>query len=165
MAELTQRERLQPSLLDRLTDDAPDKKKEPAEKRVISIGKLREIVLRDLTWLLSTGNLVGVLDLSNHPDAAQSVINYGMPDLAGFTVSSLDPVEIERMIMKVIRAFEPRILPKSLKIQVLSSGDQMNRNAITLEIKGDLWAQPLPLHLFLKTVIDLEDGSVKVVEA
>lgn len=165
MAELTQRERLQPSLLDRLTDDAPDQKQEPPEKRVIPIRKLREIVLRDLTWLLNSGNLNGALDLEHYPFVAQSVLNYGMPDLAGFTVSSLDQVEIERYINKVIRDFEPRILPKSLKVHVVSTEDQMNQNAITLEIKGDLWAQPLPLQLYLKTEIDLEGGNVKVIES
>jgi len=33
MAELTQKERLQPSLLDRLTDDEPDKLSEAREQR------------------------------------------------------------------------------------------------------------------------------------
>ena len=36
MAELTPQERLQPALLDRLTDDEPDKKQEPREQRVMS---------------------------------------------------------------------------------------------------------------------------------
>jgi len=165
MAELTQRERLQPSLLDRLTDDAPEKKKESAEKRVIPMRKLREIVLRDLTWLLNSGNLSGTLDLEHHPFVAQSVLNYGMPDFSGFTVSSLNLIEIERYIIKAIRDFEPRILPKSLRVQVVSTEAQMNHNAITLEIKGELWAQPLPLHLYLKTEINLEGGDVKVIES
>jgi type VI secretion system protein ImpF len=34
MAELTQKDRLQPSLLDRLTDDEPDKLQESREKRI-----------------------------------------------------------------------------------------------------------------------------------
>ncbi|MFQ5587548.1 MAG: type VI secretion system baseplate subunit TssE [Nitrospiria bacterium] len=164
MAELSQQERLQPALLDRLTDDAPDQKRESPEKRVMPMRRLREIVLRDLTWLLNSGNLSGVHDFSDYPFVAESVLNYGMPDLAGFTVSSLDRVAIERYIIKVIRGFEPRILQKSLKVHVISAEDQMNHNAITLEIRGDLWAQPLPMHLYLRTEIDLEGGTVKIVE-
>ncbi|HJX53099.1 MAG TPA: type VI secretion system baseplate subunit TssE, partial [Polyangia bacterium] len=36
MAELTPKERLQPSLLDRLTDDDPGRATEPRESRVLS---------------------------------------------------------------------------------------------------------------------------------
>ena len=54
MAELAPRERLQPSLLDRLSDDEPDNAVEPRERRVLSLRTLREGVLRDLAWLLNT---------------------------------------------------------------------------------------------------------------
>ena len=36
MAELTPKERLQPSLLDRLTDDEPEQQQESRDKRVLS---------------------------------------------------------------------------------------------------------------------------------
>ena len=48
MAELTPTERLQPSLLDRLTDDEPSHSQEARNRRVLSIQKLRESVLRDV---------------------------------------------------------------------------------------------------------------------
>ena len=41
MAELAPRERLQPSLLDRLTDDEPDQEVESRERRVLSVRGLR----------------------------------------------------------------------------------------------------------------------------
>ena len=41
-------DRLQPALLDRLTDDEPEKKQEPRESRVLSKKQLRQSVLRDL---------------------------------------------------------------------------------------------------------------------
>jgi type VI secretion system protein ImpF len=53
MAELFQKERLQPSLLDRLADDEPYKKTESRDQRVLSFHKLKQFVLRDLQWLLS----------------------------------------------------------------------------------------------------------------
>ena len=33
---------------------------------------------------------------------------------------------------------------------------------MTFLIEGELWAQPVPLRLYLKTEIDLEIGDVKV---
>ncbi len=86
MAELTQKERLQPSLLDRLTDDSPTERRESRDKHVISPSRLRECVRRDLTWLLNTSNLAALENLDSGlpaPSQAGLVLNYGMPDLAG----------------------------------------------------------------------------------
>ena len=55
MAELIPKERLQPALLDRLTDDSPDKQVESRDDRVISLKRLRQSVVRDLEWLFNTG--------------------------------------------------------------------------------------------------------------
>src|SRR5258708_32270844 len=81
MAELTQQERLQPCLLDRITDDAPEKKQESRDQRVVSLRRLREGVLRDLAWLLNATNMAVLEDLTDYPYVAQSVLNYGMPGL------------------------------------------------------------------------------------
>ena len=98
MAELTQKERLQPSLLDRLTDDSPNERHESRDKHVISPARLRECVRRDLTWLLNTTNLAALEDLDEHPQVARSVLNYGMPDLAGHIASSVDVRALERLL-------------------------------------------------------------------
>ena len=34
----------------------------------------------------------------------------------------------------------------------------MERNVIDIEIRGELWANPIPEQLFLKTNIDIETG-------
>ena len=61
MGELTSRERLQPSLLDRLSDDDREQVVEPRDKRVLSMRDLRKAVLRDLGWLLfSRSHFFGV---------------------------------------------------------------------------------------------------------
>ena len=60
MAELSPKERLQPSLLDRLTDDEPDEQEESRDRRVLSMSQLRQSVLRDVGWLLNTRSLESV---------------------------------------------------------------------------------------------------------
>jgi len=164
MAELTQQERLQPSLLDRLTDNAPDKVQESREQRVLSLTNLRKSVLRDIEWLLNTVNLEAVQNLESAPFVTHSVLNYGIPDLAGATLSSLNVQTIERRVRQALWDFEPRILPDSLKVKIIASDNEMNRNALTFVIEGDLWAQPLPLRLYLKTELDLETGIMNVVD-
>src|SRR5215207_4929270 len=103
MAELTPRVRLQPSLLDRLTDDEPDKQQESREKRVLSPDKLRESVRRDQTWLFNTPQMSAVQDLTDYPYVADSVLNFGIPDVAGKTVSTIDRGALETQLLRAIR--------------------------------------------------------------
>jgi type VI secretion system protein ImpF len=151
-------------LLDRLTDDDPQREQESRGERVMSMRQLRESVLRDLGWLLNTSNLTSVHDLASYPQVAQSVLNYGVPDLTGLTVSTVDAVELERTIRQAVVRFEPRLLPHTVRVRVVASDKHMSQNALTFFIEAQLWAQPLPLQMFLKTEIDLELGNVTVVE-
>ena len=164
MAELTQKERLQPSLLDRLTDTEPDKKQESRDKRVLSLSKLRQGVVRDLAWLFNSGNLEATDDLSDYPFVARSVVNFGLPDLAGKAVSGIDVKAVEKMLKQIIQDFEPRILSNTLRITVSSQEAAMCANALTFDIEGEMWAQPTPQRMFLRTEIDLESGAFAVRE-
>jgi type VI secretion system protein ImpF len=163
MPELTPQERLQPSLLDRLTDDESHAAQESRQQRVFSARRLREVVLRDLAWLLNTTNLGR--EVADYPQVASSVVNFGIPDLAGVTASMVDPNLLERAVREAILRFEPRILARSLRVRTMIDRDQMNQTALVFEIEGELWGQPIPQRLFLKTEVDLETGQARVYEA
>ncbi len=165
MADLTLKERLQPSLLDRLTDREPGTNRESRDRRVLSVDKIRESVIRDLGWLLNTGNLGTTEDLAPYPEVARSVLNYGAPDLAGVPASATNPVELEKALREAIINFEPRILADSLKVTVETRRNELNHGALAFRIEGELWAQPMPLGLFLRTEVDLETGSYSIVES
>ncbi len=163
MAELSARERLQPSLLDRLTDDDTLTEQETRDKRVLSMRGLRRAVLRDLGWLFNTTGLASVQDISAYPLAAQSVINFGFPDMSGKTSSGLDLGEVERRLRQAIWDFEPRILRDTVRVTATASdAGGGNPNQIVFEVHGELWGQPLPERLYLKTELDLEIGEIRV---
>ena len=164
MAELSLQERLQPSLLDRLTDNEPETKVESRAQRVLSLNRLKRSVLRDLAWLLNSGNLSMTEDLSAYPEVESSVVNYGVTDLAGTTATSTDTREVEREIKQAILDFEPRLLPESLSVKVSLTDKYMNNRTLSFEIEGQLWAQPLPISLYLSTDLDLETGTTTVTE-
>ena len=166
MAEpLTPQERLQPALLDRLTDDEPDKQLEAREHRVMSKPKLRQAVLRDLAWLFNATRLETRGSLAHLPYARRSVINFGLPALSGETASTLDVAGLERAIRQTILDFEPRILAGTLRVRALVADDALeHHNVIGVDIEGHLWAQPVPLELMLRTEIDLETGTVQILD-
>jgi len=156
------REFLQPSLLDRLTDEEPDKKSEPKERRGLTQAKLRKSVLRDLNWLFNSSNLESVQNLDDCPEVAKSVLNYGLPGFSGHTISGVDVIEIERLLKQAICDFEPRIIRRTIKVRLNVDEQQMSHNAMTFYIEGELWADPVPLHVYLKTELDLESGDMKI---
>jgi len=162
MAELTPRERLQPCLLDRLTDDEPEVGKESRDQRVVSLRRYKRAVLRDLEMLLNSKRHPQRDNIYEFSEAARSVLNYGIPDLCGSTISAISPVEYEAQVKEAILCFESRITHKQLSVRIVTPLDSENIRTLTFEIEGELWAQPLPDHLFVKTEVDVETGHHKL---
>jgi type VI secretion system protein ImpF len=162
MATPDLRDRLQPALLDRLTDDAPENKRDADDKRVLNKNQLRQAVLRDLSWLLNAVQSLGKQG-DDAPYAAESVLNFGLPPMAGQLATKIDVPSVEESIRQAILRFEPRILEHSLSVKAVDGGAMLDaHNVIEFEIRGYLWAQPIPLELLLRTQLDLEAGQVLV---
>ena len=165
MANLRAQDRLQPALLDRLTDDEPDSRVEAAESRVINRTRLRELVLRDLAWLFNTTQPTDGLDAETHPHAARSVLNFGLPALSGRYLSAVDLQALQGGVRRAILQHEPRILPGTLTVEAVVNDQQADHhNQLGFRISGQLWAQPVPLELLLRTDIDLETGRIAIRE-
>jgi len=164
MAELSAQDRLQPALLDRLTDDEPQVRKEPREVRVMSRQRLRAAVLRDLTWLFNaTRPSTREADWVGLAAARRSVLNYGLPPMSGATASTFDVIGLEAAIREAVLTFEPRLDPTSLQVEALSTQIALDHhNQIQVQIRGQMWAQPVPIELLLRTDVDLETGQVEI---
>lgn len=161
MADRMLAERLQPSLLDRLTDEAPDRATDTASTRMIDVSRLRQIIQRDLAWLLNCANLEAEHDLEAFPHVAGSVLNYGLPAVSGRSETRRRAETLRQAIRGAIERFEPRILPQSLEIVVRQ--ERANSGAIvSFDIRGELWAEPLPVDLYLRTALDMSTGEVFV---
>jgi type VI secretion system protein ImpF len=165
MAELLPQERLQPSLLDRLSDDHPELDEDVRSKVLLNLAQLRASVLRDLRWLLNTIHLEATHDLSNYPEVASSTLNYGIPSLSGTSIAGINSMVLQRAVRRAIVNFEPRILANSVNVEVRPSQDQLDRQTLVLTIEGQLWARPQPQNLYLRTELDLETGTVTVDES
>jgi type VI secretion system lysozyme-like protein len=209
MAKTPSKERLLPSLLDRLTDDDPlnssidllrikiqhvekllqqpakrESQSDADEKRtelleelnrdraqflfltssVSSLKEIRDCVKRDLDWLFNTHSFAPAEQLENYPDVASSVLNYGLPDFSGKTASGIDVYQLEKLMKQAILNFEPRLMRQSLNVRLLADESAMNHNALTFEIESEMWSEPVPIHLHLRTELELENGAITVAE-
>jgi len=164
MAEgLTPLDKLQPCLLDRLTDDEPGKREESRGQRIISLQRYKAGVLRDLDWLFNTvghfpDERVGAVTFGDFEEAFHSVINFGIRQLYGRLAPDIE--EIEKQLLDALITFEPRINRRTLKVEV-----KIERNILSIELTGELWVNPLPEKLFIKTELDLESSECKTKEA
>jgi type VI secretion system protein ImpF len=158
-------DRLQPALLDRLTDDDPASTVEGLDSAVMSRTRLRQAVLRDLSWLFNATRLSDSELPEAFEEVRRSVLNYGLPALSGNTASSVDVPALEQQVREAILLNEPRILGSSLVVEALLSDNLLDHhNQISFRISGQLWSQPVPLELLLHTDIDLETGRVEIKE-
>jgi len=162
MADLTPSDKLQPCLLDRLTDDEPNNQQESRMKRVMSLQRYRQAVLRDLVWLLNTYANAEQEGLDEFEEVPSSVLNYGVQNGAGMTASSVSADEMRYRLTEAIQRFEPRIIANTISIAIDVNPEEMTRRSVGFEIRGDLWSQPLPESLFIATELDLETGKSKL---
>jgi type VI secretion system protein ImpF len=162
MASQEVRDRLQPTLLDRLTDLDPASRVEPEDARTMTKGQVREAVLRDLSWLLNAVKPMPDI-AARYPEADDSVINYGLPPMSGTLASRIDVTVLERTLRQAIVRFEPRVMADSLTVKALDASSVLDtHNVIEFEIRGHLWSQPVPLEILLRTQLDLEAGQAEV---
>jgi len=181
MADQTPIELLQPCLLDRLTDEQPDRKEESRRERVISDQKYRRGVLRDLEWLFNTyaflrpgelGYLRGsaggregeapIVDLKQYPYAWRSVLNFGLRNYWGSTVENTRLLEEE--LREALEVLEPRVRIRELTVRYAERGKEggssERSNLLTVVIEGDLWTnQQRAENLAISSTVDLETGQ------
>lgn len=165
MGQWSLKERLQPSLLDRLTDLHPGNSKESSSQQSMSQTQFKAAVIRDIGWLLNSVALEVCVDLEKYPEIKRSVLNYGLPDLSGHTSSTIDVRDVEKSIRAAILQFEPRIIRNSLKVRVHSNPDEMSHNSLIFEIAGAVFGQPSPFQVVLKSELDLECGEFQLKES
>jgi type VI secretion system protein ImpF len=155
-------DRLQPCLLDRLTDDEPAKREESRNQRIVSLQRYKAGVLRDLDWLFNaSGHFpeeeVGELTFADFEEAFRSVLNFGIRQLYGRLAPDID--EIEKQLVDAITVFEPRINRNTLKVKAT-----LDRQLLSFDITGELWVYPIPERLFIRTQLDLESSQCSTKE-
>ena len=165
MGQWSLKERLQPSLLDRLTDLKPTETKESSSRQSMSQTQFKEAVIRDLGWLLNSVAMDVCVDLRKYPEVRRSVLNFGLPDMSGHTSSNVDVHAVESSIKTAVQQFEPRIIRNSLKVKIHTNPDEMSHNSLVFEIAGAVFGQPSPFHVVLKSELNLESGEFQLKES
>jgi type VI secretion system protein ImpF len=142
------------------TRNVPNSMIESNQQRVVSMRRLRESVLRDVASLLNALNLETQVDLQRYPHVQRSVLNYGMRSLAGLAAAAVDPVKTAAGIEEAIRRYEPRL--RRVRVAAETRENPQEGHQLAFRIDAELWGQPIPQQLVLRTRIETDTGNVTV---
>jgi type VI secretion system protein ImpF len=167
-----------PCLFDRLIDEKPDSLEDSGNRRTASFEDYRAGVLRDLRWLMNASrhptrdeaesrvafNPNGKNeDIYKYPHVSGSVLNFGIRDIGGITISSLEEDDqVLHRIEESIRLFEPRIDPDTVQVKMVWDEELGTLGKMAFEISGDLWALPHTERITFRTEMDLEAGTCDI---
>jgi type VI secretion system protein ImpF len=159
MAKIKAEQPLVPSVLDRLLDDDPGVRREPAKNRHQVLRELKQSVRRDLENLLNTR----VRCQAGPPhlkELTQSLINYGLPDFSGAGLGvAQDRDAICEILQTVIRQGEPRF--KSVDVQILGNPEPLDRT-LRFRIDALLIADPAPEPIVFDSILKPATGDFEV---
>ena len=173
------KQRLTPTLFDKLVADVDlaglrDDSETPMLSRerlqAFSVPKLerfnesalRATVRRELAWLLNTTNYASTTDLEAYPHVATSVLNYGVPDLAGKVLAGRIVLQRAREIRSAIRTYEPRLEANGLTVDPENNAER--GNMVTFVIRGDITAAAQAMPVKFHTSVDADTADVDVQE-
>ncbi len=146
---------LKPSLLDRLTDpESVGTSWRPG----YSADQLGERIRADLEDLLDTPRAFPAVPPALE-ETANSIANYGMPDLTAFRPhSSEDKQRVVDALRETIRRFEPRL--KDVVVEMVDPHAQAGPT-LRFRVKAVLNADPAP-ELAYNTILELATGHCQV---
>lgn len=163
------RQVLRPSLLDRLL--AGESPQRPLEDLHAGALELRREVLRDLQFLLSTRTtLLGAV--AGFQEVGRSVLVYGAPDISSMSAASKDDEKrLTTILTDVIRRFEPRLDPKSIKVEPVPRAERQKpadagnpETLLQFRISAVLHVEPIHEMVTFDTHIEVETGAIRIPE-
>jgi type VI secretion system protein ImpF len=144
------------SVFDRLT--APPPRGAIGSIRPGTLAALRDSVRRDLENLLNVRREESLIP-PDYPQAARSLLNYGLPDLSVYSLkSSADQQKLRRSIEAALRSFEPRLTNVSVAIE----GWDHSRPVLRFRVEAILRVEPAPEPVVFDTEFWLENSRFTI---
>jgi type VI secretion system protein ImpF len=150
---------VQPSILDRLTDESPQVPGDPPVTREASVRAFRASVQRDVGWLLNTRRSIVPLP-PGCPELVRSVHEFGLPDTTSVPVGSKRGREnMIAMMQDAIERFEPRLASPRVRIIEVA---QVHAPQVRFTVEATLRMDPSPEAVTFDAVLEVARGEYDV---
>jgi len=153
---------VQPSLLDRLTDETPRASADLTTTYAESLRSFKAAVQRDLEWLLNTRRTPDPSP-EMFTEVGKSLYNYGLPDVTSLSRDSLPArLKLLREVEKTLTVFEPRLA--NVRIALTEGDAEDTRRELRFVVEATLRLDPTPEQVVFDTVLQFSSGQYAVEE-
>lgn len=163
LKQLSIKQKLRPSILDRVIDDSPEVNlKDAHNNEQFNLNYLKNSVRKDLENLFNSRYRISDLP-EEYEEIQHSLINYGLPDLATINMIDIEKrADFCKHIEKTIRYFEPRF--QSVKVKYIDNQDYTDRT-LRFRIEAVLYAEPMPEKIIFDSILEPISRNVSIEEA
>lgn len=159
MDEISAQQTVVLSILDRLQDDQPNLTRDPPKTQEEAIADLKQAIRQDLENLLNCRRR-GTSWPAHLSELAQSLVNYGLPDLTGLDTGTTESREgLRRTLEAVIRAFEPRF--KAVRVRMLDNAEATDRT-LRFRIDAMVRIDPVSEPVIYDSAVDPVVGNLEI---
>lgn len=150
---------VQPSLLDRLTDESPREAGDSPLTREESTRRFRVSVQRDVELLLNTRRTIVPVD-EMFTEVRHSVHEFGLPDTTNAVPATAEGRKrLTDDVRDTILRFEPRLTNVVVR---MSESDRIRTPQVRFAVEGTLRMDPTPEQIVFDTVLDVSTGTFDV---
>ena len=122
---------------------------------------LRQVIQRDIVWLLNDIQFEAAVPLDDYPEVRTSVLNQGLPELTGRALDSDTMARRAEEITAALRAFEQRLRPETIRV-VFDTSRVETENKLYFAVSGEMRNALEESWVQFKTTVDLDDGRIEV---
>jgi type VI secretion system protein ImpF len=144
---------------DRVAGERVLSRRSALARRGVDETLLKRNLVADLLSLINTIDLGSATDLSDLSYVSQSILNYGLPDLARLTSEQVEVDEIANNLRAALLQHEPRLVSESLHIEREQAFDDVNQR-IRFNVSADMFCQPVDVPIEFVAEIEIASGKV-----
>ncbi|HTE46795.1 MAG TPA: type VI secretion system baseplate subunit TssE [Gemmatimonadaceae bacterium] len=153
---------VQPSILDRLTDNEPRVSADPHTTYAESLREFKISVQRDLEWLLNTRRTPEPAG-EEFAELQNSLFNYGVPDITSLSSDSPEArMQLMRDMEEVLTVFEPRLA--NVLVSIVEAEGESHRRELRFMVEATLRLDPTPEQVMFDTVLHFSSGQIDVTD-
>jgi type VI secretion system protein ImpF len=153
---------VQPSVLDRLTDETPRSSADPRMSYAESLRVFKVAAQRDLEWLLNTRRTADA-EVEKFDELRRSLYNFGMPDITSMSRDSVVArKQLLQQVEETLAIFEPRLA--NVQISMVEVEGEQRRRELRFVVEATLRLDPTPEQVIFDTVLHFASGQIDLTE-
>ena len=157
MAKLEIERTVQPSLIDRLTDEDTHTSLDPRTTYAESLRRFKFSVQRDLEWLLNTRQIAETPP-EELEELHKSLYMFGVPDITSMSRDSMPARRrLLRYVEEALMQFEPRLT--NLRVSLVETDAEDRRRELRFVVEATLRLDPTPEQVMFDTVLQFTSGQ------